>query len=49
MIRTLLKKGFAFSTNATDYLSTKGMKMFGSGDYPQALDHSRPFCILAII
>jgi hypothetical protein len=40
MIRTLLRRGL--STSA-DYLSTRGLKMFGSGDYPQALDYSRPF------
>jgi hypothetical protein len=40
MMRTLLKSRFSTSV---DYLSTKGLKMFGSGDYPQALDYSRPF------
>lgn len=40
MMRTLLRRGFS---TASDYLSTKDLRMFGSGDYPQALDYSRPF------
>jgi hypothetical protein len=40
IIRRLLKG--AFST-ATDYLSTKNMKLFGIDDYPDALNYSRPF------
>lgn len=41
MIRTILKRSFS---TAADVLSTKNLRMFGSGDYPQAMDHSRPFC-----
>jgi len=42
MMRKVLNCRFA--TAAPDYLSTKGLKMFGSGDYPEALKYSRPFC-----
>jgi len=41
MIRKLLSHRFA--TTTADYLSTKGLKMFGSGDYPESLNFSRPF------
>ena len=41
MMRKVLNCRFA--TAAPDYLSTKGLKMFGSGDYPEALKYSRPF------
>jgi len=46
MIKRLLKKSFSTSV---DYLSTKNLKKFGIGDYPDALNYSRPFRIIIII
>ena len=42
MFSKLLKKQFA-TTAQKDLLSTKNMKKFLVGDFPAALEHSRPF------
>ena len=44
MFSKLLKKQFATATQK-DLLSTKNMKKFLVGDFPAALEHSRPFSI----
>lgn len=45
MFSKLLKKQFSTATQK-DLLSTKNMKKFLVGDFPAALEHSRPFSIL---
>lgn len=40
MIRTILRKGFS---TASDLLSSKNINKFLTGEFPEALNYSRPF------
>ena len=40
MIRRVLKAGFSATS---DLLSTKNIRKFVEGDFPEALNYSRPF------
>ena len=40
MIRNILKKGFS---RTTELLSVKNTHKFITGDFPEALNYSRPF------
>ena len=40
MIRKVLKAGFSLTS---DLLSTKNIRKFAEGEFPEALNYSRPF------
>ncbi len=44
-MRTLLKHKFS---TVADLLSTKNIKKFETGEFPNALTFARPFCIISL-